>query len=234
MPKWLEGIRGLGFSGRWVYVLKDDGRLVRMDRDGNSMEPLAVLPLPSDPVFGAPSIFQLSIPLPGVIVALGERGEFFAWRPPHLLVEKGVVGFDWDPNRRRLVLWQKDRVGLIELPDAPLFEEEPIPVPPVHWIPHQGHEIAQAAWVYEGSHVLVQDGDALFLLQLETYGTPSFTRLVEAKPRSAMVYGEETGAAYYLEPSTHRLARLQVLPKRERLPLPELSEPRAWSGVQGR
>ena len=222
-PKWLEHVRGFGLSGRAVYVLKDDGLLVKMDRDGKDAEPVLELPMTRAPVFGRPSFFRIHAVAPGVVLLLGARGELLMNRAPYLLADNGVIGCEGPPRRQRALVWTHEQIGVIHLPEE-LFEfEREGNAPHLRWVYQQGRQIEQACWLDEGFHVLVRDAGQLSVLELDTYGASRLEPLVETAD-APFVYAEDAGAVYYLERSTGRLMMLQILPKHELLPLPVLDE----------
>ena len=234
-PKFLNGVRGFGLFDRWLYVLTDNGKFVRIDRERPDTQVLWDDPRLARSLFGSRGFVQVKVFAEDVILFLGERGTLFANDPPVRLVEKGVRGLEWDPHQQRVVCWQKDRLGIVDFSHEGTKESATPAIPTLHWVYRQGHDIVRAYWVYEGSHVLLQDGNRLFLLALETYGTPHLDELLDVKRHSAIAYAEESGTVYYLDPATGQLSSFPMLPKHELLPLPfpEVQEPRKRSELHG-
>ncbi len=221
-PKWLEGVAGFGVAGRAIYLVTGDGRLLRTDGDGRNAELLAELPLSDPPWLGPRPFHHVKALTPEVILTLSESGELLAARVPYRLVDAGVLGLEWDAHHQRVLCWQSNRIGLIEFDVEEWEAGEPEPAPQLQWVYEGGTRIVEAWWVYEGSHILFRDGDRLFLLELEAYGPPRLSPLLDVKRDSAMVYAEDSGRVYYLDPAGAQLSSLQVVPKRERLSLPPL------------
>ena len=97
-----------------------------------------------------------------------------------------------------------------------------------------GGKIEQAFWVFEGSHILFRDGDRVWLVELETYGTPHLAELLRVKRGSDVAYDESTGRLLYLDRDTGFLTSLDVVPQQEivLLPFPERREERMPIHVQ--
>ena len=144
---------------------------------------------------------------PKTLLTMGERGELLANQAPYRVAEKGVLGIEPDVARQRALVWRKNALGIVRVTDD---------VVDLQWVFTRGSRIEQAFWVYEDSHALFRDGDRVWLLELETYGTPEPRELIRVARRSPVMYVEETGALYYLD-DEGALAGLNILPKRELL-----------------
>lgn len=217
-PKWAEGVRGFGLFEKSVYLLRTDGALVRVDGEGNAQEELfAPGPLMRS-LFGAQERVRITVPAKDVFLFLGERGELLAGRLPYRFVEKGVLGFDWYP--RRALIWRRDALGILDFGRAAATPEPFGPVPELTWVVKRGKRIEQAFFVYEGSHALFRDDDRVFLLPLELEDSAQPTEVIQIKTRSAVMYSDDTGKLYHLDRSTGALCSLEIVPKRERSPLP--------------
>ena len=141
-------------------------------------------------------------------------------KPPYRLVEQGVRGFEFDARRKRLLVWHKNRLGVVDLSSPPRDEEARELGSPIRWVFDEGRDIEQAFWIYEGSHVLFRDHDRVAVLELLRAGTPLRHELVQVRLGSSIAYAEETGRMYYLEKETGRCVALEVLPKASRVFFP--------------
>ncbi|MBI3615888.1 MAG: PEGA domain-containing protein [Candidatus Omnitrophica bacterium] len=212
-PAFVEGVRGVGFSHPWIYLLKEDGQFLRVDDEGKNEEVLLSDPVLSRTLFGENGFFQVKVFSKDLLFFLGERGELVGNRFPYRFVERGVRGLEFDPSLQRLLLWRKDRIGFLDLSkesgDGRLFEQGPR----VLWVFERGRNIEQAFWVHEGSHALFRDHDEVYLLEIAAVGTPHLELLLRVKEGSSIAYSEETGRIYYLERWQGRLSSIEILPK---------------------
>lgn len=213
-PGLAERVRGIGVSNRQLYVLTEDDALQRLDLEGRLLETIFGIPKVGEPLFGAKSLFQLTALTEERILLLGDRGEFVGVFRPFRLVEDGVRGFERDARGERLLVWRKDRVGVMDL--APAGPDGGLPRRPVlRWVFEKGRDIEQATWVYEGSHILLQDNGAVLLLAAEPDGEPTAHELLRVKSGQPVFYTDDSGLLYYLDRATGRLCALEVLPGRE-------------------
>ena len=213
-PRLAGRVRGFGVSGQTLYVLTEHGTLQRLDVEGRLLETVFGIPRVGEPFFGAKSLFRLTALTDERILLLGERGEFVAvWRP-FRLVEDGVRGFELDARRQRLLVWRRDRVGVMDLAPADAGNGSLHP-PELRWVFEEGRDIEQAFWVYDGSQALLQDHGVVTLLAWEPDGEPMVHELLRVKPGRSVHYTDESGRLYYLDRATGRLCALDILPRRE-------------------
>ncbi len=222
-PKFLDHIRGYGLFEKKLYVLKSDNTFERIDFDGKWERQLLRDPALGSSLFGEKGNYQVKVFSDDIILFLGEKGELLGNRLPYRFVEEGVLGLEFYPKLKRVLIWKKDALGVLdfskqrgELGEKEVFESGPKLI----WVFKKGEKIEQAFWVYEGSHILFRDGDKVFLLELETYGKPHLNFLVEVKHRSSIFYSEDLGKLYYLDNTTGNLTSMEILPRWEILPLP--------------
>ncbi len=227
-PKIAERVRGYGVSGTTLYVLTDDLVLQRVDQSGKSVELPFDDPVNARSLFGATGQFQMTELSENLVLFLGERGELLLNRVPYGLVEHGVRGFVFDPAHQRLLVWQKDRLGVVDLSSAGREDAIAEHGPFIHWVFQDGRDITQGFWVYHGSHALFHDQQTVLLLELGTPGTPALQRVVQVRPSSPVAYSEESGTLYYLDPQTGRLSSLELLSRKvlPALPFPEHQDDR--------
>jgi hypothetical protein len=161
-----------------------------------------------------------------VLLFHGKDGELLANRLPYRFVPGGVLGFELSSKPKRVLLWTKNTLGILDFfKNRP--EEETIfePAPELVWLIRERENIEQAFWVYEGSHVLFRDQNKIFLMELETYGKPVLHELFEVKNNSSIFYSDESGKLFFIEPETGHLASISLLSKWEILP-PSFPEPK--------
>ena len=218
-PKFLDGVRGFGIFNKKLYVLRSDFVFERMDSEAGREKVLFQDPVLGRSLFGEEGFYKIHVFSDDVILFLGEEGELFANRLPYRFVKEGVLGLQFYPKLKSLLLWKKDALGILdfskERDEKAIFETGLQLV----WVYKQGKNVEQAFWVHEDSHILFRDGKKVFLLELETYGKPHLSEILEVKGGSSIFYSEESGKLYYLEAVDGVFSSLEVLPKMEILPL---------------
>lgn len=220
-PHWTEEVRGCALWDKTMYVLKPDGRLLRLDREGREAGGLAGEAAFDRALVGTQGWYQLEILAHETVLLQGARGDLLINRFPFRLVDGGVRGLAPDPQRERVLLWQQNRLGVLDLSHGAVRTGEADAGPVVSWICESPAGIEQAFWVYEGSQALVRDQEAVWLVDAAPGpGAPERQVLLRVKSGSDVVYAEETGLLYYLDRSTGALAAAEILPKRPILARP--------------
>lgn len=206
-----DAVRGAGTVDRTLYLLESTGALLQADPDGAGAHLLANDPVWAEPIGEGRKPVELWAPAKGRVLLRGARGELYSPRPPSLLIEDGIEGLAWDPHRERALVWQRHRVGMVT------WSEPPTRRPELRWLFEDGRNITQAAWVYEGSHILLHDADRVKLLELAGAERPVIHDLFGLADDSAMAYVEGAGRLFYIDPSDGALWAVEVLPRREQL-----------------
>lgn len=214
------GLRGAGLAGRWIYLLRASGVLERMDVDGRDRALLLQDAPLARSLFGARGLFRIMVPGEPFLLFWGEQGTLFGTRLPYRFAREGITGLVPDPRTPRVLLWRRNAVGVLDYSDP---EVEPAAVergPRLRWLAKHLSRVEQAYWVYEGSHVLLRDGDTLRLVEAAPGAPAAPVDLVEVKHKSGILYDEPDGAAYFLSADEGHLMRLAITPARARPPLP--------------
>jgi len=226
-PAILKNLRGLAIHEGNLYGIRHDGLVIRTDRNGKDETFLLDDPVLARSLFGTEGRYKIWARDSGLTVFIGSKGELISNRLPYRMVEAGVLGVDYFKKNRKLLIWLKNRIGVIDFQkektsESGMFEKGTS----LNWIYREGSNIVQAFWVYEGSHVLFREGDRVRLIDTETYDAPRVDEVIEVNPGSAIHYEEETGYLYYLERDSGHLKALEILPKKAviSLPFPDRNE----------
>lgn len=212
-PKIVERIRGVGVGEQMFYVLTEDLLLQRVDHEGRRAQVLVDDPPARTVLSQAQGLWHITALPDELLVLLGKQGELWVSRFPGQWLEGGVRGFEFDPDQQRLLIWQKDRVGILDC--SAQESESDVAEPDLHprWIVEEGTDIQQAFWVYDASHVLFLDGDTVFLREREPRDDRASIPLLRVRAHSAIVYAEDAGGLYYLDRISGALSFLELIPK---------------------
>lgn len=233
-PKFLSQVRGFGFFDKRLYVLQSGPLFLSSDLEARKLELLLDDLVLSRSLFGEEGAFDIFVFSKDLILFRGPRGELKGNRLPYHYVEDGVSGVAYDPHEERVLVWKKDRLGVLDLEREASPEDVFERGPKLDWVFKRGQTIGQAFWVYEGSHVLFRDQDRTVLAEVETYGKPHLYPLAEVREGSDISYIEESGQVHYLDPATGYLSAIELLPRRDLLllPFPERKEEKKESRIQ--
>lgn len=216
-PDYLENIKGFGEGDNDVYSVAKDGTLTRMSYDARDKKIFAVDAQVGEElaaVKGPVSVIPIS---DETVLFLGANGRLFSNKYPYELVKSGVRGFEYCPQRKRLFVFTKDALGVIDLSGGSALFEEGKEAPELVWV-YKGRDILQAFWAYQGAHILIRDRDEVFLVEMEAFGGARATRIVQAKENSSVFYVDRTGQLFYLDRSSAGLMAIDIVPPRGIMP----------------
>ena len=211
LPGLLGKIRGTGLLKGKVYVLH-----------GNSISRLNFNAKPTEEVVAEKGIFlenlfrgdgkfKIDFLSRDAICFLGERGELFSNALPYRFVDGGVKGYQPDIQGQKVVLWQEERVGVLDFEKPERKKEFFERGPEIEWVVQNGKHIRQAYFVYDAAYVLFCDDDQVFLARLGERDVPT-EKLATVREKSTIFYAEKTGKLYYLEPARGELVAAELLP----------------------
>lgn len=212
LPDFLSEVRGFGLFRNKIYALHGSSiiRLGFNARKGE--EALVEKGIFLENLFGDAGKYGIDFISNKVVVFCGERGKFFSNVLPYRFVEEGVRGYETDTEGRQIVLWQKERVGVLDFERPERRKEFFERGPEIEWVTENGHDIRQAYFVSDADSILFCDQDKVFLSRLGEYGIPP-EGIVTVRNGSGIFYSGKTGKLYYLEPSKGELMTADILPE---------------------
>ncbi len=217
-PKYIENVRGYGVFDKEIYVLKENNTFLKMDYDKKGEEILLGDTALGESLFGEKELFRVK-PFPnGIILFWGENGELLANHLPYRFVDKEVTGMTFDQPSECVMLWKKDKLGILDFTtgetEGVAFEKGP----EFLWLYEGGGNITQGFWVYEASHVLFKDRNEVFLLEVQTHERFHPNRIIKVRENSSVYYSEESAKLYYLD-TDGKLSCIEVFLKGKALPV---------------
>jgi len=214
----LKNIQGFDvFKGK-IFALRAC-TLVQMNAKGAKGEEVLIEKgIFLENLFHNTGTFKINFISSRTLCFLGMNGEFFSNELPYRFVSEGLKGYQPDVDGRRVVLWRKERLGVLDFTRATRRKELFERGPEIDWIFEKGQDIAQAYFVYEASHVLFRDQDEVFLLPVGEGSSP-LEKLLKVRTGSSVFYSDKTGRLYYLEPIRGHFLAADILPE--------------WSGLSG-
>tara|TARA_B100000315_G_C14581017_1_gene590462 strand:+ start:1102 stop:2466 length:1365 start_codon:yes stop_codon:yes gene_type:complete len=209
-PRYFEDAIGYGAYKRGVLVVKEIKTVKVYDFEKNKVIDLINDPLQGRFLFSEGGYFKVRPLFGNVILFLGlKKGSLSLNKAPYRFVEEGVKDFIFDYQLRRILLWQDDKVGIIDLGAERLGVSQ---TPKVIWVFKGANKIEQAFFVYQGSHIIIRDDNEVFLFELNYASLERLNPIVRVKEGSSILYSEETGLLYYLDPMTNKLISYPIIP----------------------
>ncbi len=205
-PEYLSGLKGYGLYNGAAYILKDDNTLITADYEGKTTKELLDDPDTGSSIFGQKEKFDIEVFDEDLMVFLGDKGELLANKLPYRFVDRDVRGVEYYDKREHLLLWKKDRIGILDFSAEETGNVEFQKGPKLVWIYTRGSDIEQCFWAYDGSHVLFRDGSKILLLGVESYGEFTIKGIFGVKSGASIYYSDDEGKVYFLD-STRGIPR---------------------------
>lgn len=212
-PAVAEGVRGLGLRNNVAHIIGAEPRIERLSDAGERLTPLPEKHQPNPRWLASAQRVELTALPEDLWLLRDERGEVRLNRPETEVLATGIRGVAAHPTEAYAVIWNAQQVGLI---DAAAWTTAAAGAagPPVRWILSARRQVERVFWSQEGDYLLIQDSASLLLVQL--WRTPYVTvdRLLEMKPGTQAAWPAGSGGIYYLDPATHQLWSLELIPER--------------------
>ncbi len=224
----VKDVQGYGANNHHLYVLKKNGSLIKTDDKGNDPKLLSRDHATSAEIFQPGKFYDIYAYPPDVLVLVGESGDLVTNRLPYRVVDSHVRTFEFSKKSKRLLILRDSLLGVLDFSVPETLSDEAFQVgSKLSWVLKERQNMAQAFWVYEGSHILFREGNKIFILDFETYEAPKENFVVEVKNGSSVYFSEDSGLLYYLDASSGNLLSLEVFPKKQilNIPFPERTEP---------
>ena len=224
-PEYVTGVKGYGLFGGEAYVLNNDNTIVAVDGNGKVTRKILDDPEVGLSVFGEKGTFDIKVLDEDLMVFVGEKGELLANRLPYRFVAGGVRGVKYYRSSSQLLIWQKDRIGVLNFASEETgnigFERGPKLV----WIYTEGRDIQQCYWAYKASHVLFRDGAKICLLAIESYDEFILEEVFKVRQGTSVYYSDDTGKMYFLDSPKGMLRSVEIVPKKGLIetPFPEIN-----------
>jgi len=210
-PRYITDVAGFGFYNKKIYSLSSDYVLTRANLDKGSPETLLDDKYISESLFANKGFFAISPVSNDIILFISDKGELITNHLPYRFTDDGVKGSSFYQKNRRLLLWERKRIGIVnfltEIIEGITFEKGP----ELLWVDVKGINIEQAFWAYEDSHILFRDKDQAWLIEMEESGPPHLDGLIRVNPNKSLFYIEEAGTLYYLDYISSKLYSLDII-----------------------
>ncbi len=219
-PAFIPEVKGIGIYESEIYALKQNGLFLKTGSDSKEEKVLLDDPTLGGSLFGEEAFFDIKGVSNEILIFLGSGGELLANKLPYRFVSDGVLGVIPDRTSPKVLLWKKREMGILDFSTEKTGNIDFEKAPELTWVYSGGKDIKQCFWVYDGSHILFQDKDEVFLLGLREYGTGNKSALLQVQKESTVYYSERQGQLFYLEPSGGRVSTIRIIPEKGLLPEP--------------
>lgn len=214
-PEYVKEAKGYGLFGNNIYVITDNNILIKMDEEKKNKTVLVEKEPLGDTLFEGYKFFSIKVFTPEIIAFLSAEGRLLSNHLPYKFIDKGVRGIKYEEKNNQLLVWEKDKIGIIDFTKEKTQNVEFEKGPSLRIIFSGGKDIKQAFWVYEGSHILFRDKEEIFLLELEEYKKQKLNFLFKVLEKTNVCYFEETGKMYFIEKDQKNLQEVTILHEKD-------------------
>jgi PEGA domain len=212
LPDLLSGIRGFGLFRNKIYALQGDSIVRTSASSRKGEEVLVEKGIFLENLFGNTGKYKIDFISNSTICFWGDRGQLFSNVLPYHFVNDGVRGYEADVDGRRILLWQSQRVGVLDFEKPERKKEFFERGPEIDWVFANGRDIRQAYFVHDAAYILFCDRNKVYLSRVGAYGVPP-EEIAAVREGSDIIYMEKTGKLYYLEPSQGSFVSAGILPE---------------------
>ncbi|MDD5633797.1 MAG: PEGA domain-containing protein [Candidatus Omnitrophica bacterium] len=219
-PEYLKKIKGFDIHESFIYALTENNTLLKIASDGGwAGKTIFNEPAIKDAVFGSSRAYDVKVCPRNCMIFVGEKGELLTNHLPYKFVDNGVLGHEFCAKDRKILIWTKDKIGVLDLRTERTGDVE-FEIPPrLKWIYEKGIDIKQAFWAYDAAYIIFKDGDKVFLMESEWLDGPNVRDIVTVKTGTSVYYTEQTGNIYYLDAESGELKSVKIIPDKELIPL---------------
>ena len=220
MSLFSDQARGYGIHEKKVFILNQENRFFRTDLLGRFRKALSKDTDYMKTLFGEKGFFEIQPLANSSLFFLGEDGRLVSNQKNSPLVEEGALGFHFDKKSHKVVVWKKDALGIVEF-----FKEKKqaggyVQRAKVEWVLKHAENIQRAFWAHDSAYIVFQDKNRVYLLELETFGSPAVFEILETKAPNQIFYTDDLGELFYLDKKTGDLMSLELIPKWKVLEIP--------------
>lgn len=212
-PNIVEGIRAFTLYEKKIYTLTQNGRVLALNADGSNEEAVTVPPRLTASINQVRTITKFSVFSPENIFLLVDGGALLSTRLPGLIIDRDCQGYIFSPEKKRILVWTKNRIGVINLDED--AEGRKLNNLFVNWLYDKGKRIDQAFWVNKGSHILLLDQGKISLVEAQVRENPLFQEILQVRKNSPVYYSDPLGRLFFFDDRDGALVSVTILPPRK-------------------
>jgi hypothetical protein len=203
-------VRGLGIYANWLYVIDGNDAISRVSFEKRHSEEVWRDASMSRQLFSQSDFYDIRIRKKGLMFFLGSKGDLVANIPPYHIASSGVRDITFDGRQDTLAWWTATSIGEVDFArsfDRTIFHE----MFRFQTVYQGGKDIRQVFWAYKGSHILFNDNDDIYLLELQPQPPHRVEHITRVLHGTSIYYDSDEKTLYYLDRTSGQLKQLQLI-----------------------
>jgi hypothetical protein len=211
-PCYLENIKGFGLYDNYACVIDANDLLIRHSLDTHKQENLSEDIRLAKRLLDRSEFYHIDVKNTRTIFFMGTEGDFLVNLPPYYIAPKDVIGYRFSANTDLLLYWTKTSLTVADFSvgrDKTVFHENF----KIQTVYQNGRNLKQAFWADDNSHILCNDADTVYLIELLPQGDPHVQPVIKIKNNTKVFYNLDENALYCLDQKSGVLKQLRIIPK---------------------
>jgi len=211
--KYERNIIGFGLHKERIYYIDNQSNIFQFSYDQQKNKKLFLDTELSKQLFNTNSRYRIEFLKDNIILFMSGNGQLLTNRPPYQITKKGLVDTQFQESRNLLLYWTRHKIGI-----ADFFSEDNGRVlfdyaVSTRIIYDKGKDIEQCFWAGDKTHIVIKDGNRVYIIELEPQGAPHVYQVAEVMKNTKIYYSGETGYLYYLDNEKGVLKGIAVIPR---------------------
>lgn len=220
-PSIIQNVRAFDPSNQQLYVLADDYLLRRLNYDATNLRLLPESFQSNPSLLKKYDQLDMLVLTENVVLFLSKKGALLSNLPPYHFLDSGIRGWDIDPGSKRVLIWTKDGIGILDIVKGAEGEIPPMALG-LSWLAVKSENIEQAFWVNDNAQILYREGHKVFVVEAKNFGLCFPNKIVDIKDGSSINYSDENKTLFYLGPKTGQLSSIEITSQKPIASMPEL------------
>ena len=211
LPRVLNDIKGFGVQGGQFYMITPAGALVCDSLDSRESIPLLEDASLIKRFFNKSEFYRIEACSDKIIIFQGSRGDLISNVPPYTIASEDVIGYKFNEDENKLLYWTEDAVHIADFSvdsDESAFHERFL----INSVHENANNIKQCFWAWRDSHILCNDADTIYLIEIEPQGNNHSEPICQILRRTSVFYDEDKYTLYYLEKTAGQLTSVRIIP----------------------
>jgi len=195
-----------------LYILTGHYLIKRINLEGKVDKLILDDPKAGETLFDKAKKIRMAVYADDLLLFLTEKGTLISNYLPNILIEKNVEGFVFDETTQRLLLWTKDKIGILDFSPKEkegIFEQGPN----LTWLGIEAKHIQQAVFANKGAQVIYINQNEIMITETISFDQPVTYEITPVKKGTFFKYDDQSGKLFYIDRKTSYLSFIWIRPE---------------------